>query len=80
MKFNEECYALRDELKALAKKVIALRADLAPRAASSEFPPDSDIGEMIANLMLTYRHIEDATMRLGKAVQAFDGGTSVYPR
>jgi hypothetical protein len=35
---------------------------------------------MIANVMLAYRHLEDAAMRLGKAVQAFDGGQSVYPR
>lgn len=37
-----------------------------------------DRGEMIADLMLAYRHLEDASMRLGKAIQARDGGTSVY--
>jgi hypothetical protein len=36
--------------------------------------------EMKANLKLAYRHLEDARMRIGKAVQAFDGGKSVYPR
>ncbi len=35
-------------------------------------------GEMIANIMLSYRHLEDARMRLGKVYQAKDGGTSVY--
>jgi hypothetical protein len=35
---------------------------------------------MKANLLLSYRHLEDARMRLGKAVQAYDGGLSVYPR
>lgn len=30
--------------------------------------------EMKANLMLAYRHLEDARMRLGKVVQACDGG------
>lgn len=34
--------------------------------------------EAIANVMLAYRHLEDASMRLGKAIQALDGGTSVY--
>jgi len=77
MAFNEECYALRDELKALAKKVQELRG----ATMKAKFDPAvSDMGEMIANVTLAYRHIEDATMRLGKAVQAFDGGTSVYPR
>ncbi len=37
-------------------------------------------GEMRANIMLTYRHLEDARMRLGKVVQAFDGGTSCYEK
>lgn len=36
--------------------------------------------EMLDNLILSYRHLEDARMRLGKAVQAFDGGKSCYPR
>ena len=36
--------------------------------------------EMKANLELAYRHLEDARMRLGKAIQAFDGGKSCYPR
>jgi hypothetical protein len=39
-----------------------------------------DRAEMIANLMLAYRHLEDASMRLGKAIQARDGGTSVYDK
>ena len=37
-------------------------------------------GEMKANVMLTYRHLEDARMRMGKAIQAYDGGKSVYPK
>jgi hypothetical protein len=38
---------------------------------------DSDVG---ANITLAYRHLEDASMRLGKALQALDGGVSVYDR
>lgn len=37
-------------------------------------------GEAGANITLAYRHLEDARMRLGKAVQALDGGTSCYPK
>jgi hypothetical protein len=37
-------------------------------------------GEAIANVMLAYRHLEDASMRLGKVIQAIDGGISVYDR
>lgn len=38
----------------------------------------SDEGEILANIMIAYRHLEDARMRIGKAIQAYDGGTSVY--
>lgn len=37
-----------------------------------------DKGEMIANATLAYRHCEDVAMRLGKAIQAFEGGKSIY--
>lgn len=35
-------------------------------------------GEMHANITLAYRHLEDARMRLGKVIQASDGGVSAY--
>lgn len=34
---------------------------------------NSDRGEMIANIMLAYRHMEDARMRLGKVFEAYFG-------
>ena len=36
--------------------------------------------EMKANIMLAVRHLEDARMRLGKVLQAQDGGISVYDK
>jgi len=39
-----------------------------------------DPSEMKANFMLCYRHLEDAAMRLGKVLQAKDGGMSVYDK
>jgi hypothetical protein len=36
--------------------------------------------EMKANIMLAYRHLEDARMRLGKVIQAYDGGVSCYDK
>lgn len=35
-----------------------------------------DKGEMCANVMLAIRHLEDAAMRFGKAIQAATGGES----
>jgi len=39
-----------------------------------------DHGEVMANLTLAYRKLEDASMRLGKVLQAYDGGVSVYDK
>jgi hypothetical protein len=78
MDFKEQCYQLREQVKPLAKAVLDLR--FGPLVLAGALLVESDPGEMIANLMLAYRHLEDAAMRLGKAVQAYDGGTSVYPR
>ena len=41
---------------------------------------EEDRPEVAANLMLAYRHLEDASMRLGKAIQVLDGGISVYDK
>ncbi len=46
----------------------------------AEVEKNADHREMRANIMLAYRHLEDATMRLGKVLQAHDGGVSVYDR
>jgi len=35
---------------------------------------------MIANTILAYRHLEDAAMRLGKALQAMNGGVSIFDK
>lgn len=37
-------------------------------------------GEMKANIMLTYRHLEDARMRVGKILQAADDGVSILDK
>lgn len=34
--------------------------------------------EMRANIMLAYRHLEDARMRIGKVLQQIQGGISIY--
>ena len=39
-----------------------------------------DLAEARANMELVYRHLEDARMRLGKVIQAIDGGTSIYDK
>lgn len=76
--FKECCFDLRGEIEILKKRAKSLKDNACCVTASPE--PPIDYGEVAANLQLAYRHLEDARMRLGKAVQAYDGGISVYKR
>lgn len=76
--FKEDCFMLREHLKTLEHTAMCI-FHTHPVFKDKPVPP-SWLSEMKANLMLAYRHLEDARMRLGKAIQAFDGGKSCYPR
>jgi hypothetical protein len=76
--FKERAQQLRKDILDIDAKVILLK-DWAKNNPEA-FPEDVDVGEIIANLTITHRHLEDGRMRLGKAIQAYDGGTSVYPK
>lgn len=79
--FKNICETLRAQLKDFAPALVQLKNDtciaqkhaLIPEPGQ---PEPHDYGEMIANLTLAFRHIEDASMRIGKAIQAYDGGKS----
>lgn len=73
--FKERVFQLREMTKAIAEESKALSSN---KAFYDPVPTFRDIGEMRANITLAYRHMEDARMRLGKAVQAYDGGVSCY--
>lgn len=74
---DEYLTGYRTEIESLAQQVKSLKGHpvFDPNAESDGV---ADTGEMIANIMLAYRHLEDARMRLGKVIQAKDGGVSVY--
>jgi hypothetical protein len=73
---DAECSELRLQLKTFGTEIMKLKVGYGTDAMP--MPAGANYGEAIANLMLAYRHIEDAAMRLGKAIQAHDGGKSVY--
>ena len=64
------------------KDVAATLKNLRDQHSGEMRPSDSkeDFPEVMANLTLAYRHLEDASMRLGKVLQAVDGGESVYDK
>jgi len=41
---------------------------------------DADVGEVFANLELSYRHLENSSMRIGKVKQALNNGESIYDK
>lgn len=65
---------LRADLKATGAELINLKKFFI------EHPLDDKelSGEAIANAVLAFRHVEDAAMRLGKVLQALNGGVSQY--
>jgi len=65
---KETCNCLRGDIEAIKKRVQVLRT-------SADTP-----GEAGANATLAYRHLEDARMRIGKVIQALDGGVSCYDK
>ena len=68
--FKESCFQVRDALEPLKREVLILKTHWC-FVADENFTGQH--GEMKANIMLAYRHLEDARMRMGKAIQAYDG-------
>lgn len=78
---KEIAQRLRENILETGKEVDWLHKHGMFTSSSVQTPLESEQHmEMHANITLTYRHLEDARMRLGKTIQAFDGGTSVYPK
>lgn len=81
--FEEVINKLRKEIQETAFKIEYYQSDLETEQDDlKDDDSDSYNGrkEMIANTELAYRHLEDARMRLGKALQAKNGGTSIYDK
>lgn len=64
---------LRKDVQNVADKVLLAKKDISTHPTQV----NEDRGEVIANLTLAYRHLEDAKMRLGKVIQAVEG-VSIY--
>ena len=74
--FEEAVNAERRQIKSIAGSIQAMKDKVATEPENDK----ENRGEVMANLMLAYRHLEDASMRLGKVLQARDGGVSVYDK
>ena len=76
-KWEELCNDLRAECKETEMRVRELtKADV----FWGEEAFEGQHGEMGAHVMLAVRHLEDARMRLGKAIQYAGDGVSCYDK
>lgn len=69
---------LRDDLKFVESKMRTFA-----KGIKSAWEPLYDVGECIAQAMLSLRHVEDARMRCGKVIQYADttkNGESCYQK
>lgn len=58
---------MRSDIKAIALQIKE------SKELAKEGDKSSDFGEVMANLTLAYRHLEDARMRMGKVIEAHEG-------
>jgi len=72
------CEGLRTYIKLLGDQVRSFMGHPVFTETNEAF--EGQHGEMKANIMLAYRHLEDARMRLGKVMQQIQGGVSIYDR
>lgn len=68
------CDGLRDEIKGVGDVVHSM-LEFPVFKGEQTYP--NQHGEMKANIMLAYRHLEDARMRVGKILQAAGDGDGV---
>ena len=71
MTFTERCNNLRQKIGVDGDMVKRLKASA---VFKGEELYQGQHGEMIANIMLAYRHLEDARMRIVKILQAAGNG------
>ena len=70
--FDESMDKLRLAIKEIAHDVNSEKARLMRNTLVEK--------ECIANIILAYRHLEDASMRIGKVKQHLNGGESIYDK
>lgn len=77
MTFEEICSDLRTDINRNGVRLLELRCHKRFQLEEGHLGQQS---EMVANVMLAYRHLEDARMRVGKILQAAGDGISILDK
>lgn len=80
MSFEEQGHGLRARIKAIAYEVKCYIEQARETTPTSDDSFSQNHSEMVANAELSYRHLEDAAMRIGKVLQAHQGGVSILDK
>lgn len=77
---EERTKLLREDLKVVGHRALVLKRVLLSQGfADTKAQGNKELeSEALANVTLAFRHVEDAAMRLGKVLQALNGGESIY--
>lgn len=77
IKHETVVHNLRTAIKSLEAELLEYKKLVATELQGVE---GIDVGEAIANITLSYRHLEDARMRLGEVLRVYNGGQSIYDK
>ena len=85
---QDGCELLRQAILEISKTLLSLKKHPDINLSAIENDPLLKLtdkareqeSEMKANIMLAYRHLEDARMRIGKVTQAYERGISIYDK
>lgn len=74
--FRTICKTIRRGAETRINQIDRVMQEL--RSTKDHYLPESDQGDMYRHLQLAKEHFEDARMRAGMAIKAWDGGESAY--
>ncbi|MBC8484712.1 MAG: hypothetical protein H8D45_01560 [Bacteroidetes bacterium] len=84
MTVEEMCECKRKEIKRLKQSIVSIFNDEELTSGDNSLEganlPPTRNANIKANLTLAFRHLEDARMRLGKVMQAYQGGISILDK
>jgi hypothetical protein len=77
---DDECNFIRGEIKALEKRCrdVKRKIEMDRRGQEDSFPGQT--GEILGQVTLAFRHLEDARMRIGKVIQYSGDGVSCFDK
>lgn len=77
---EDECNDVRAQAKQLEKdcRLLKHKIEASRRGQEDAFPGQTS--EMLGQITLAFRHLEDARMRIGKVIQYSGDGISVYDK